>query len=214
MVRSVTVTREYGAGGGIIAQRVAEMLGWHLLDRDLIGAVASAAEVDAETIGRYDEHVDSWWHRFHLGGLRAMAIVAGVSATDAVVIDAETVARFAKPVIAMAAWRGNCVIVGRGAQCVLQSREDVFHVYVYGPWAERVARVRERIGSAEGVEESIRLTDQERASYIRTYYGFDWQDPHLYDLMISSKSGVENTACMIVDAVRGTSRARRRVAGF
>ena len=201
MFKVLTVERECGAGGTIIAQRVAEILGWNLLDRALIGAVARTAQVDAETVGRYDEHVDSWWRRFHRGGLRAAAIQAGVAIGDAEIFSPETVASVAQRVITEASEAGNCVIVGRGAQCVLQDREDVCHVLIYGPWRERVSRARDRVRSIPNVGEWIQSTDQERASYLRTYYGCDWKDPHLYHMMISSQMGIENAACLIVEAV-------------
>jgi cytidylate kinase len=102
-----------------------------------------------------------------------------------------------------AAARGDCVIVGRGAQCVLQDREDVLHVLIYAPWAERVERVRARSESSQDVEELTRMTDDQRATYIRTYYGCDWKDPHLYHMMINSQIGTEMAACMIVNAING-----------
>ena len=203
MFRVLTVTREYGSGGSIIAQRVAEQLGWNLLDRALIGDVARVAQIDAGTVGRYDEHVDSWWRRFHLGGLRASAIYAGATPDDVQFFDADTIAAFAQRMIAKAAAAGNCVIVGRGAQCVLQGRKDVFHVFIYSPWEERVLRVRSRVKSPRDIGELIRLTDHERANYIRTYYRCDWRDPHLYHMMISSQLGTETAAEMIVEAVDG-----------
>ena len=57
------------------------------------------------------------------------------------------------------------MIVGRGAQCALQYREDVLHVFICAPWAERVGRVRARAESSQDVEELMRVTDHERASY-------------------------------------------------
>ncbi len=206
MFRVVTVASEFGGGGGAIAQRVAEMLGWNLLDHALIPAVARAAQVDAETVARYDEHVDSWWQRFNRRGLWAAAIAAGSAPADAQIFDAETVAGFARRVIVRAAAGGNCVIVGRGGQCVLRGREDVFHVFVYGPWRERVRRVRSRVEPVPNIGDFIRQTDEERAMYIRTYYGCDWKDPHLYHMMASSEIGVENAACRIVDAVERVCR--------
>ena len=202
MFKGVTVSREYGSAGGIIARTVAETLRWNLLDRALIAAVARTAQVDAETAGRYDEHVDSWWHRLNRGGLRAVAIGAGITPGDAQFFDAETMAAFTRQVILKAAGTGDCVIVGRGAQCVLQDREDVLHVFIYAPWAERVGHVRARAESSQDVEELIRVTDHERASYIRTCYGCDWKDPHLYHMMISSRIGTEMAAWMIVNAVQ------------
>jgi cytidylate kinase len=206
MFRVLTVAREFGAGGSIIARRVAGILGWNLLDHTLIDAVACAAQVDAETVTRYDEHVDPWWRRFHGRGLWAAAIAAGIAPADAQIFDAETIAAFARRVIARAADAGNCVIVGRGAQCVLRGREDVFHVFIYGGWRERCRRVRGRMEVVPNIGEYIRQTDDERASYIRTYYGCDWKDPHLYHMMVSSEIGVENAVCRIVDAVERSCR--------
>ena len=186
----------------MVAQKVAEELGWSLLDRALIGAVAQTARVDAKTVARYDEHVDSWWHRFNRDGLWAASLTAGVTLEDAQFFDAETTAAFAERVISEAATKGNCVIVGRGAECVLQGREDVLNVFIYGGWEERVLRVRNRVNSSQDVEELIRLTDHERARYVQTYYGFDWKDPHLYHMMLSSQIGTDTAGWMIVNAVK------------
>ena len=47
MFRIVTVAREYGSGGGRIAQLLAGRLGWRLLDRCLVEKIADAAMVRA-----------------------------------------------------------------------------------------------------------------------------------------------------------------------
>ena len=202
MFKVVTVAREYGSSGGIIARMVAEKLGWNLLDGALIGTVARTAEVDTEIACRCDEHVDSWWHRFNRGGLWSAAIMAGIAPGDVQFFDADTMATFTQRVILKAAVTGDCVIVGRGAQCVLQDHEEVLHVFIYAPWAERVGRVRARAQSSRNVEELIRVTDHERASYLRTYYGCDWKDPHLYHMMMSAQIGTGMAARMIVNAVQ------------
>ena len=105
-----------------------------------------------------------------------------------------------------AAARGDCVIVGRGAQCALQGREGVLHVFIGAPWAERVGRVRAGAPSGQDAEELIRVTDYERASYTRHYYGCDWRDPHLYHMMIGSQIGTEMASWMIVNAVKGVGQ--------
>jgi cytidylate kinase len=201
MFRILTVAREYGSGGGAIARKVAEQLGWELLDRKLIDAVAQAAQVDPETVQRYDERVDSWLHRIHRGGMWHAAIGAGATPNDAQLFDAETTAAIAGKVIGNAAVRSRCVIVGRGAQCTLQGCREALHVFVYAPWEQRLVRVGQRIRPGEDIEEVIRLTDQARADYVRTYFGCDWKDPHLYHMMISSEAGDEWVARIILDAV-------------
>jgi cytidylate kinase len=207
MFKVVTVAREHGSGGGIIARAVAEKLRWSLLDRALIGAVARTAQVDSGTAERYDEHVESWWHRFNRAGIWSAAIMAGIAPRDARFFDAAASVAFARQVVLEAAARGGCVIVGRGAQCALQGREDVLHVFIGAPWADRVRRVRAVAQSSQAAEELIRVTDRERASYIRTYYGCDWTDPHLYHMMIGSQLGTEMASWIIVNAVRGVGQS-------
>ena len=69
----ITITWEFGSGGGAIARSVAQRLGWKVLDKNLVEAVARAAQVALETARRYDEGVDSWWHRINRAGLSSAA---------------------------------------------------------------------------------------------------------------------------------------------
>lgn len=207
MFRVITFTHEFGSGGGVIAQSVAERLGWSLLDNSLIAAVARAAQVDLETAQRYDESVDSWWHRFHCGGLRCAAIEAGANPKEVRFYDGETIASFASAVIAEAAAKGQCVIVGRGAQCVLRSSPDAFHVFVCAPWAERVKRIRKRTGTNGDTEELLRSGDKLRARYIQRYFSCNWKDPNLYHMMINSQLGDDAVARLIACAVEDIGSA-------
>ena len=201
MFRIVTIAREYGSGGAAIAQNVAQRLGWRLLDSKLIEAIARSEQVTAETARRYDECVDSWWHRFNRGGLWSLAVMTGATPTNAEFFDAEYMAAVAQEVIEGAAAKGNCVIVGRGAQCVLQSWPDALHVFIYSPWAERVARVQKRARENGDLGDLLQSTDRMRAKYLRRHFGCDWKEPHLYHMMISSQLGEENAAELIVGAV-------------
>jgi cytidylate kinase len=132
----------------------------------------------------------------------AWSVREGVATvSDAEIFDAETMAELGRNLISEAHARGNCVIVGRGAQCVLQGRDDVLHVFIYAPWSDRIGRVRERVPAARNIEQLIRSTDKQRADYIRMYFGCNWNDPHLYHLLISSELGEENVARMIIDTM-------------
>lgn len=198
--RVLTVAREYGSGGAEVASLAAKHLGWRLLDRNLIYRIARVAGVDVESARACDEHVDSWLHRISKPLWRAdFQAVATLAPVD--LFDAESMARLTREVIEEACSAGDCVIVGRGAQCILRGRDDVFHVFVYAPWAERVRRIQQRLQVTDAMEDLIRDVDQERAAYIKLYFGQDWADPHLYDLMISSRPGCPAVASMIVSAM-------------
>ncbi len=89
------------------------------------------------------------------------------------------------------------MIVGRGAQCILQSKPDVFHAFVYAPLAVRIHLLQKRLEPGVNIEQRIRIVDGERAHYLKLRFGKEWNNPHLYDLMISSGDDEEKTVRVI-----------------
>ena len=62
-IRIITVEREYGSGGALIARRLAEKLGWKLWDQELTAEIARIAKVDHKAARRCDERVDPLVYR-------------------------------------------------------------------------------------------------------------------------------------------------------
>ena len=201
--RVLTVNREFGSGGGRIAQTIAGWLGWKLLDRDIIDAIAYAAHVDAKVVRHYDEHVDSWLRRVNQQAMRSAALAAGLELGEDSIFDAEQTVKVTRKIVEQAYAEGDCVIVGRGAQCILQHKPDVYHVFVYAPLRERIVRLRTRLEPGANVEQRIRTVDAERAKYMQEYFGKSWCNHHLYDLMISSHGDETRTAHAIHYAMSG-----------
>ncbi len=195
--RVVTVAREYGSGGGPVAHKLAAALGWELLDRALISRIAKYANVDPKLCRQCDEVVDSWTHRL------AKTFTRGAFERTASpgLFDGEAMVRFSRQVIEEAARLGNCVIVGRGGQCILQGREDVFHLFVYAPLEERIRRVKEKFGPEFADPARIRASDRERAAYVKHHYQCEWSNPHLYDAMLTSMLGEDNIVHAILAAM-------------
>src|SRR5437763_12957746 len=57
-MRAVTISREYGSGGGEVARRLADRLGWHLVDHEVVMDVARALSVSEAEAEAHDEHAD------------------------------------------------------------------------------------------------------------------------------------------------------------
>ena len=199
--RVVTVAREYGSGGAAIAARLAQRLGFQLLDRALVERIAEEARIDPDLAQKLDEHVDPWARRIGralwYGGFEAVALV---DQND--VVDSDRVAALGGRIVEEAAAVGGCVIVGRGGQCLLRGRPDVFHVFVYAPREERVRRLRARLGPGADVELAIDELDRERAAYTRRHFGEDRQNPHLYHLMVNAALGEDAAVSAILVAVQ------------
>jgi len=201
MFRIVTVAREYGSGGGRIAQLLADRLDWKLLDRCLVEKIAQLAQVEPKLAEKYDERPDPWVNRI-VRALWQGGVMRGTMAGPVPeLFDADTMASLSQRAIEEAADIGNCVIVGRASQCILQERSDAFHVFIYAPRAERLRRIRTRHANRAEAEAALEARDQERAALIRRYFNQDWANRHLYDLMISSKLGEEVVLSTILQAM-------------
>lgn len=202
--RVLTVDREYGSGGAKIATIIADWLGWKLLDSALIDAIACAGQVDPKVVSAYDEHVESWLERMNRKVMRSAAMTAGVIPEKENCFDPDIMTEMTRQIIDQAHADGSCVIVGRGAQCILKHEPDVFHAFVYARMHDRIRRLREQLEpGTENPESRIREVDEERAEYLRQRFGKVWTDPHLYDLMILSHKDEEATARMILNAMKG-----------
>lgn len=201
--RSLTVSREFGSGGGRIAKTVAGWLGWKLLDQELIQAIAEAARVDSKVVRKYDERAESWLRRFNEEAVRGVAMAAGRPVAEEEIFDAHEMSEMTRRIIEDAHDAGNCVIVGRGAQCILHYKPDSFHVFVYAPLRERIERLKARLEPGVDIEQRLRAVDEERAKYLHKRFNRHWCDPNLYDLMIRSHEDEDATAQVILYAMTG-----------
>ncbi len=199
--RALTVSSACGSGGEEIAEIVARFLGWRLVDKGLINEISRRAQVSLKDAAALDEKVDPWIHRITrpIWGKGADGIS---QVTPVHLFDAEEAAFVTRSIIEEAYEIGNCVIVGRGSQCILQGKDDVFHTLIYGRLETRVRRVRSRVAPGTNANQLVRLTDSEHIEYIRFYHKMDPLDPNLYDLMIDSKEQPEKIARVIISVMR------------
>src|SRR5712692_782065 len=130
MTRVLTVAREFGSGGGIIARLVADRLKWRLLDREILEGVMRIAKVEMAAVERCDEQADPPFHRL-LKSLWQGGFESSTTQIHPDLFDSSAMTRCARTVIEQAAAEGNCVIVGRGAQCLLRERDDTLNVFVW-----------------------------------------------------------------------------------
>ena len=200
MIRTITVEREYGAGGGAIARKLADRLGWKLWDDALTCEIARLAKVDQAAVERLDERCDTLFYRlmkvFMRGSMERSVAVNGMGH-----FDADSMVEFMQRVISGAASEGNSVIVGRGAPFLLRERPDTFHVFIYAPFEEKLRRLQAAgKGEAEAIEE-LACVDRQRVIFVRRYFDMEWPTRELYHLMVNSKVGDETVIDTILHEI-------------
>ena len=100
--------------------------------------------------------------------------------------------------------RGNIIIVGRGANCILKDEPDVLRVRLIAPLTTRAYRlVREEGLSYEEALDNVVGTDSLRARYIYEAFQRHWEDETLYDLVLNTERIARlSVVNLIADAVK------------
>jgi cytidylate kinase len=196
MIRTITIEREYGAGGGAIAKKLAERLGWKLWDQALTCEIARVAKVNQSVVERMDERCDSLFYRLMKVFMRG-SMEQSLPVRDLDHFDADSMVEFMQRVISGAASEGNSVIVGRGAPFLLRGRPDTFHVFIYAPLEEKIRRLRQAGKTQDEAVDEIANVDRKRVIFVRKYFGMDWPTRELYHMLINSKVGDE----IVIDTI-------------
>lgn len=201
MINIITIEREYGCGGGEIAQAVANRLGWKLWDQRLTEEIARLANCPKAVVEAREERNDPLYYRLFKSFLRG-SYEGSINAPKLNLVDSETIARTTRRVVEHAAEKGNCVIVGRGSQQFLRTRTDTLRVFLYAPREDKVRRLLARGKSEKEAEELVDAVDRERADFIQKYFNVEWPDRAVYHTMLNTTIGDECVANMILSLVQ------------
>ncbi len=173
---ALTVSRERGSGGSILAQKLAERFDYTLLHRDIIDRICESTGYKRRLVELLDGHSRSqvrlWFESVLLGTY----------------VDAGDYVKHLLEVIYSISELGGVVVVGRGANFIL-GPERGFHIRVVAPPDVRVRNLMEREGHTErDARREVERSDHERADFIRKVYGRSIDDPLGYDLIINDIS--------------------------
>lgn len=186
----ITIGREYGSGGRIIAQRLADELGIAYYDKELIQEVAKKTGF-SEHFVRETERRPTNSFLYDL-----CCAVQTPNISDQVFIAQAQV-------IKEAAEKAPCVIVGRCADYILRERADCLRVFVYAPIEQRIRRAREEYGVEEkNLEGFVLRQDKSRAAYYNYFATGRWGDVRCYDLCVNSRLGIDQTVELIRTAAQ------------
>jgi cytidylate kinase len=189
-ITMITVSREPGSGGKLIAKGIADSLGFDLFHQEMIHEMALSAKVSARVLESLDEKglsmLDDWVsaavHQHHLWPDEYLQHLLKVVSTIGN--------------------HGKAVLVGRGANFILPA-EKTLRLRVIAPSAFRAQKVAAAFDiSQKEAEQRILNTDSSRRAFVRKYFHKEISDPIHYDLVINSatiqlEEAVE-AACRIV----------------
>lgn len=196
----ITIEREYGSGGRIVGQKLAEELGLHFYDDDIIKLASEKSAVGEQFFRMADEKAGN--NLLHLLGSGKGVDIFSKPVIEGKVTSPENLFKFQSQVIRELAEEKPCVFVGRAAGYVLEQYEEIEHlvrIFVYADKVKKVQRVMEVdcIGE-EKAKKRIRKIDRERKEYYKYFTGNEWHNIKNYDLPINTtRLNLDETAELI-----------------
>lgn len=180
----ITVSREYGAGGGETARQLGAALGWQVLDRELLDQAAAIEHVPDAEIERLDEQAIGLLDRlsFHPAHKRYMH-----GLTEAV---------------QNAAAKGKVVLVGRGTRQILDDLPGAFHLRLVAPLDWRAERMERQEGwTLAEARTRCQEVDRTRRRFTAYFFGKNVEVPESYDLVANTQHLPLDEVVALVTAV-------------
>jgi cytidylate kinase len=194
----ITLSREPGSGGKLVAKDVSERLGLDLFDQAFINAMAENAETTTSVIQTLDERsvsmIEDW-------------VSAAISERH---LWPDEISQLLMRVIGTIGRHGKAIIVGRGANFVLPP-ENRFRVRIIAPLDMRVNRVAETYGvTQKEARQRVLRTESDRRAFVRKYFHSDIGDPANYEMILNTGTlSFESAAAAICSAIgQSTIRAK------
>ena len=135
----ITISSSFGSGGSVVGRKVAEALGWELVNRAITVEVAAQLSVALDIAEAHDEAVATGWRRVLENFAVYASQVPESGRTWDSAADEVRLRRATEAVLRDCAQR-QAVIIGRAAAIVLGDSEQALHVRLDGP---RDARLRQ-----------------------------------------------------------------------
>lgn len=185
----ITVCREPGSGGAVVAQIVAQKLGFEFVDEQIIEDLSFTTKKRKKIISSIDEKART----------KIEDLVHSLFNKD-YVSDYKYISELSK-IILTYAHQGHKVILGRGANFLTPSAKGL-HVRITAPLPIRQIRAVKFEGHTEQeAKEIIAKTEKDRVDFVKKYFKKDIKHASHYDLVLNTAFiSLEGAADIIVEA--------------
>jgi len=190
----ISIGRQFGSGGRVVGQRLAEELGYDYYDKQLLVLAAKEIGFEPEVFEAVDEQPKSH-NIFQSFG----EFISGLNPSDSYMSD-DHLFKVQSDVIRQLAVTRNCIIVGRCSDYILRDYPNCFSVFLHAPMQDRIKRVCARMPIEQCKAQAfIERNDRRRAAYYNYYSNKEWGQASTYDLSLNvSRLGVEETVAAII----------------
>jgi cytidylate kinase len=187
----ITISRAFGSGGGEIARRLSARLNYPIVDKEILEVLVEEGHLRAAVVEALDERdrssLDVWVEGILRGKLQ----------------DRDDYLHTLVRVIGGIAIHGHAIIIGRGANYILDSAQGL-NVRIVAPLRQRVETIQQIRGlDQEAAAKLVEKTDTERGAFIHRFFHREIEDPLGYDVIINTAAiGMDLAVDLIERAFR------------
>ncbi len=191
MKKIITISRQFGAGGGQIGRAVAERLGFYYMDKDMIiRSAVESSNLTPKDFMIYDERVP-----FNFGFGQSLFDFYNKPLN-------ERLFSAQREAILKAAEKGNVVIVGRNSNVILREFDYSLHVFISATTYFRLHNLMTKMKdySEDRILEEMKVVDKTRRKYCTYYTNTEFGNAEYYDLCLKSSTiGIEGCVDIICE---------------
>ena len=199
----ITISRQFGAGGKTLGEKVAKELGYSFVYDDIIQMVAHKAKVSTHGVEFVEKEAGGRLLKF-MTGLISKSYLERILDDKRGYIDEEIYVDLLNQIICQIAEEGNAVILGRGGQYILRNFENAFHILLIAHKEDRKKFMEENYNlSKSQALQSVNREDKRRVNLFRKFGKEDYDHPDLYHLVLNmSKLDLQKAMQLTLALVR------------
>lgn len=187
----ISISREYGSGGHVVASRLAEAFQLPLYDYNLLCKIADEKNLDHGKLKKYDESPKNKWFSRN---------VRGYSNSPE-----ENIANLQFDYLREQAESGKSfVVLGRCSETVLQDYSCMIPIFILADMDYKIEHTMNSKGiSREEAAQLVRQYNKKRKDYHNYHCTVKWGDSRHYDLCVNSgRLGLDQTTDFLIDYIK------------
>ena len=183
---AITISRQFGAGGRTLGERLCDRFGFHLVDEFVIDELARKAKVSGEWLTAMEKEASSTLLGF-ISSVVSSGLLYRNPAAPGADFERKKYIAFLRRIMTTMANEGGYALLGRGAQFVLERHPKVFHVLLVAEYEDRVKFMVDRYNlSDDEAKKIIKEKEKQRAAVASNIFGADIDDPRRYHIVLNT----------------------------
>jgi cytidylate kinase len=199
----ITISRQFGAGGWHLGERLAKRLGYRYVNEGMIQEVAKKGKISSGRVRVFEKS----------GTNRLLKFLDRLVSTDCVDrfvsekhghLDEKGYVKMVRSIFEELHERGNVIIIGRGGQYILKGYSNTYHVLLVGDTKSRIRLIMDTYHLTEAKAKAmIRQREDQRDQVLRLFSGHGFHDnPMDYDLVINTTQvSLQKTEELVINLV-------------